>query len=311
MTITIVAAVARTGIVGRDGGMPWHVPGEQKGFKAATMGRPMVMGRRTFEATGALPGRRSIVLTRDAGWSAPGAEVAHSVDEALLLAGDGDFSVIGGAQIWQLFLPYADRLLISEIPLDAEGDTAFPEWPLTGSRTWRETAREPHDGWQVVTWERARPRTQVRFGAGITRGAALKAGAIAAVMSGGRLLLTRRRDNGLWCIPGGGMDAGETWSQAAVREVREETGLHIDIDGVLGVYGNPDQAVVYADGRLKQIIGVCFRAHVRDGAAGSSDEVSEVRWVTGQEASRLPIVPLHRGLVTQAFEAPDSPASYV
>ncbi len=311
MTITLIAAVARNGIIGKDGAMPWHVPGEQKGFKAATMGHPMVMGRRTFETTGALPGRRSIVLTRDPAWTADGAETARSVDEALLRVGDEDFFVTGGAQIYRLFLPYADRLLLSEIPMEADGDTRFPDWPLTASDTWHETARVPHDGWQVVTWERIRPRTQVAFGDRVTRGADLKLGATAAVVRDGRLLLTRREDNGLWCLPGGGVDSGESWSEAAVREVREETGLEVDVDGVLGVYTDPDQVIVYADGRLRQIFGVCFRAHVLDGSAGCSDEVTEVRWVDAQEAARLPTVPLHRDLVTRAFTPSDSPATFV
>ncbi|TWE13367.1 dihydrofolate reductase [Rudaeicoccus suwonensis] len=311
MTITFIAAVARNGVVGRDGQMPWRIPGEQKGFKAATMGHPMVMGRRTFDSHGLLPGRRHIVLTRDPDWSADGVEVAHSVDEALFLAGDDDLFVTGGAQIWEAFAGLADRMLLSEIPLEPEGDTTFPGWPFTDSPVWREASRESHDGWVVVTYERHRPRTQVEIGPRVARsGSRIKVGASCAIRDGDRLLLTRREDNGLWCLPGGGVDAGETWSEAAVREVREETGLHVEIDGVLAAYSNPDVVVVYADGNRNAIFGVCFRAHVARGAAGLSDEVTEVAWLTEADVTRLPIVPAHRSLVRAAFQPPVTPTIF-
>lgn len=305
--ITLVAAVADNGVIGRDGGMPWRVPGEQRGFKAATMGRPMVMGRTTFESMGALPGRRSIVLTRDPAYVAEGAEVVHSVDEALWTLGDQPFSVVGGAQIYALFLPLADRLLISRIPLSPPGDTWFPPIDET---VWRVTDREPHEGWTVLTYERVRPRTQVIVGEEPVAGTRLKAGATCAVRDGGRLLLTRREDNGLWCLPGGGLEPGETWSQAAVREVLEETGLHVEVGGVLAVYGDPRIAVVYPDGHRTQIMGVCFRAEPVSGRAGLSDEVTEVAWLTAAECERLPVVPLHRPLVRAAFDDPALPTVY-
>ncbi|RNI21393.1 dihydrofolate reductase [Flexivirga caeni] len=304
MTITFIAAVARNGVVGRDGRMPWRIPGEQKGFKAATMGHPMVMGRHTFESHGLLPGRRHIVLTRDLSWSADGVEVAHSVDEALLLADDEDFFVTGGAQVWELFASYADRMVLSEIPLDPEGDTVFPGWPFTDSPVWREASRKPHDGWTVVTYERRNPRTQVEVGPGVAAASAtqIKAGVTCAIGDGERLLLTRRQDNGLWCLPGGAAEIGETWSQSAVREAHEETGLEVAVDSVLAAYSRPDIVIVHPDGRRRTPFGVCFRAHVVGGTAGVSDEVSESRWFMAQEAARLPIIPAHRPLVRAFFE---------
>ena len=99
--ITLVVARAQNGVIGRDGSLPWHIPADLKRFKAMTMGSAMVMGRKTFESLpGLLPARRHIVLTRDRGWSAEGAEVRHSVDEALQLAGGERVSVIGGAEIF-------------------------------------------------------------------------------------------------------------------------------------------------------------------------------------------------------------------
>src|SRR5215217_9346053 len=109
--VTLVVARAGNGVIGKDGGLPWHIPADLKRFKSVTMGSVMVMGRRTFDSLpGLLPGRRHIVLTRDPAWSSPGAEVAKTVDEALSSADEESVSVIGGAEIFELFLPLADRI---------------------------------------------------------------------------------------------------------------------------------------------------------------------------------------------------------
>ena len=108
--ITLIVARATNGVIGRNGTLPWRIPADLKRFKNLTMGSAMIMGRRTFDSLpGVLPGRRHIVLTRDMNWSADGSEVAHSVEEALALAGEEPVSVIGGAEIFELFLPHADR----------------------------------------------------------------------------------------------------------------------------------------------------------------------------------------------------------
>ena len=137
----LIYAVAANGTIGRDGTLPWHIPADLKRFKALTMGKPMIMGRRTFESfPSPLPGRRHIVLTRSADWHAEGAEVAHSAEEALALAGEGGVAVIGGAQINALFLSLARRIELTEIHADYPGDTHMP--PLDTS--WREIARDEH-----------------------------------------------------------------------------------------------------------------------------------------------------------------------
>ncbi|HSQ98350.1 MAG TPA: dihydrofolate reductase [Sphingomicrobium sp.] len=141
--ITIVIARAQNGVIGRGGKLPWHIPADLKRFKALTMGSVMLMGRRTFESLpGLLPGRRHIVLTRDPGWTAPGAEVAHSPEEALELTGGEPVSVIGGADLFDLFLPRADRIELTEVLADIEGDTAIADPRASGS--WRETFSEEH-----------------------------------------------------------------------------------------------------------------------------------------------------------------------
>jgi 8-oxo-dGTP pyrophosphatase MutT (NUDIX family) len=120
-------------------------------------------------------------------------------------------------------------------------------------------------------------------------------------MDADRLLLTRRSDNGEWCLPGGGVDAGERPAETAVREVYEETGLRIRVTGLLGVYSDPDVVVVYPDGNRAQIIANCFWAEAVDGEAGLSDEVTGVGWFTADEAAKLTVVPTQRGIVDTAF----------
>jgi len=139
--LVLIYARAANGVIGRDGTLPWHLPADLRHFKAKTMGKPMIMGRRTFESFPApLPGRRHIVLTRDAGWQADGAEVAHSVEQALDIAGAGEIAVIGGAEIYGLLLPLAHRIELTEIHAAYAGDTAMPAL----GPEWREIAREEH-----------------------------------------------------------------------------------------------------------------------------------------------------------------------
>ena len=160
--IFLVVAVAQNGVIGADGTMPWHLPADLRHFKALTTGKPMVMGRKTFESLpGLLPGRRHIVLTRDPDWAEDGAEVARSVEEAVRLANAPHIAVIGGAEIFRLFLPLAARIEWTAIHAEPEGDTRFPEFDRTA---WRETARESHPadgrapGFDFITLLRNAPR---------------------------------------------------------------------------------------------------------------------------------------------------------
>lgn len=157
----MVAAVAENGVIGADADIPWHLPADFAHFKATTTGHVLVLGRTTHEGIGRpLPGRTTIVLTRDPDWSAEGVEVAGSVPAALELADrllDGlpagrQVMIGGGAKVYEAALPYADEQVISEIPLSPAGDTHYPEF--RGNR-WREVSREPRDDFTIVTWERA------------------------------------------------------------------------------------------------------------------------------------------------------------
>ena len=141
--ITIVVARSINGTIGKDGVLPWHLPGDLKHFKSVTMGSAMIMGRKTFDSLpGLLPGRRHIVLTRDADWSMRGVEVAHDRDGALALAGDNRVTVIGGTSIFTMFHDLAQTIELTEVLAVVEGDTFMDDPRSTGR--WRETACEDH-----------------------------------------------------------------------------------------------------------------------------------------------------------------------
>jgi dihydrofolate reductase len=140
--ITLILARAANGVIGADGAMPWHLPADLRRFKRLTMDRPMIMGRKTFDSLPALlEGRRHIVLTRDSDWAEDGAEVAHSVADALRLANAPHVMVIGGAEIYRLFLPLADRIELTEIALSPAGDARIH---APDPAQWLEVAREHH-----------------------------------------------------------------------------------------------------------------------------------------------------------------------
>ena len=142
--ISFVVAVARNGVIGREGGLPWHISSDLKRFKEITMGKPVIMGRKTWDSLPKrpLPGRRNIVITRQPDFRAEGAEVVASPEEALALcAGEAELAVIGGGEVYKLFWPHVDRLYLTEVDLDVEGDTHFP---APDPSEWREVAREIH-----------------------------------------------------------------------------------------------------------------------------------------------------------------------
>lgn len=141
--IQLVVARARNGVIGRNGKLPWHLPEDLKRFKRLTLGTAMVMGRKTFDSLpGLLPKRRHIVITRDHEWQAEGAEIAHSLPEAFALAAPDDISIIGGAEIFGLSLAFAERVELTEVLADIDGDTVMPDPRDSGY--WRETGREEH-----------------------------------------------------------------------------------------------------------------------------------------------------------------------
>ncbi len=142
--ISFVVAVAQNGVIGREGGLPWHISSDLKRFKEITMGKPVVMGRKTWESLPRkpLPGRRNIVITQQKGYVAEGADIADSPAAALLMVPDAaEVAVIGGGEIYRQFWPLVDRLYLTEVDLAVEGDTYFPS---VDPAEWREVSREIH-----------------------------------------------------------------------------------------------------------------------------------------------------------------------
>ena len=144
--IVLVVAAADNGVIGREKALPWHIPGDLKRFKRMTVGKPVLMGRKTFESIGkALPGRHNIVLTRDSGWRADGVTVAANLAEAIAAAGlhpaarAAQIMVIGGAEIYALTMPIATRIELTRVHLEPAGDAHFP--PLDAD-IWKQTACE-------------------------------------------------------------------------------------------------------------------------------------------------------------------------
>ncbi|WP_022682235.1 dihydrofolate reductase [Sphingobium bisphenolivorans] len=157
--IVIILARADNGVIGKDGDLPWRLPADLKHFKALTLGHPMVMGRKTFDSLpGLLPGRRHIVLTRDTRWTGEGAEPVRDPQQAIAVAAASTVAVIGGAEITRLFLPLADRIELTEVHFEAEGNTSI-DYPDPAD--WLEVAREDHPAqggrpaYSFVTFRRA------------------------------------------------------------------------------------------------------------------------------------------------------------
>ncbi len=141
MKISMIAAMTVNRVIGKDNKMPWHLPEDLKHFKASTMGKPVIMGRRTFESIGRpLPGRHNIVITRQNDFSARGITVVSGFEEAKQAAADAEeIAVIGGGQLYRQILPVAEKLYLTLIDIDVEGDTYFPEWD---DGSWKQECRE-------------------------------------------------------------------------------------------------------------------------------------------------------------------------
>ena len=154
MIISMVVAMGENRVIGRDGGLPWHIPGDLKLFKQTTMGKPIIMGRKTWESLGGpLPGRPHVVISRDINYEAAGAHVVHDLDKALLVAQGlaialekQEIMIIGGAEIYRLAMAKADRIYLTEVALSPNGDAFFPDFDFAQWREISRTAFPPIDG---------------------------------------------------------------------------------------------------------------------------------------------------------------------
>lgn len=161
--LSVIAAVARNGVIGKGNALPWRLPDDQQHFKRTTLGHPVIMGRRTWDSLPArfrpLPGRRNIVVTRNLDWRADGAEAASSLDGALLsLQREPKVFVIGGADLYALALPLADELVLTEIEHDFDGDARFPTWRRDDFDEVERLSRVSAAGWpyHFATYRRKR-----------------------------------------------------------------------------------------------------------------------------------------------------------
>ncbi len=163
MKISMIAAMAHDRVIGLDNQMPWHMPADLAHFKRVTLGKPVLMGRKTFESIGRpLPGRRNLVISRNPGFKAPGIEVFSSIDEVLATLSEAEspeeLMVIGGGHLYGQLLPQADRLYLTRIDLAVAGDTRFPafddeQWLLVESETHPADEKNPHP-YRFETWQR-------------------------------------------------------------------------------------------------------------------------------------------------------------
>jgi dihydrofolate reductase len=160
MRLSLIAAVSDNGVIGKDNKMPWHLPADLKYFKTTTLGKPIIMGRKTWESLGQiLPGRRHIVITRNKNYNAEGVAVVHSPEAALEQVSDvGEAIIIGGAHLYEAMLPQCDRLYLTEIKAEFEGDTFFPKW---NKKNWKISFTESHQAdernpfaYQFVVYDR-------------------------------------------------------------------------------------------------------------------------------------------------------------
>ncbi|MEE6210792.1 dihydrofolate reductase [Salarchaeum sp. III] len=158
MKLSIVAAVAANGVIGREGGMPWHYPEDLEHFKETTTGHPVIMGRRTFESIrerigGPLPDRTNVVLTSNPDSLPDGVVGVGSVEEAVSAARarNDEAYVVGGETVYQQFLPRADELILTELEAEYEGDTRFPDWDR---EAWKEVERDDREAFAFVTYRR-------------------------------------------------------------------------------------------------------------------------------------------------------------
>ncbi len=167
--LSLIAALARNRVIGRDNHLPWRLPADLRFFKQITMGKPLLMGRRTWESIGRpLPGRRMIVLSRDSSYHAPGGTVVQSLEAGLAVAGAvAEVMVIGGATLYAQTLPLADRLYLTQVETDALGDVWFPEW---NTQDWRLDWDESHSAnaehlwpYRFQRWERVQGTVRENF----------------------------------------------------------------------------------------------------------------------------------------------------
>ena len=277
--ITLIAAVAQNRVIGNGPQIPWRVPGEQEHFRDTTMGHAVIMGRATFDSIGrGLPGRRVIVVTRAPIVSHPDVETASSLDDAIALAGAGtEIFIAGGGQLYEAAMPYADRLILSEIPLAPDGDVLFPEFTLFDGRdlptspildAWVETSRADHWSFQVVTYARPvpvhDPDAPVLVAGDWHGEVRLAMAAVRAAKERGIELILHTGDFGIWRGDEFFLDALQRELEAAGVQLWFVDGNHEDFERLYAYAPDPD-----GRRRVRRSVWHLSRGH-RFAAAGRS-----------------------------------------
>lgn len=281
--IVMVAAHSANRVIGNGGAIPWHSREDFAHFKRVTLGHTLVMGRATYDSIGRpLPGRTTIVVTRQPDWSAgeyaESVLVAHSLEAALDLAADqqGDTVIAGGTQIYQQAMPLATHQILTELDLEVDGDAHYPEFDLA---EWAETAREAGPGLEWVWWERvAAPPT-------------IEVAAVAFVRDR-QVLTVRKRGTDRFMLVGGKFEPGEQPIDAARREAAEEVGVRPDVLEPLGNFlalaANEPGHLVRSEAFLAELPGPTGLT----GEPVAAAEIAELRWMGLDETAYDDLAPL-------------------
>ncbi|NYG57309.1 dihydrofolate reductase/8-oxo-dGTP pyrophosphatase MutT (NUDIX family) [Nocardioides daedukensis] len=292
--IVMVAAFARNRVIGNKGEIPWHIPEDFAHFKRTTLGHTLVMGRATWDSIGRpLPGRTTIVVTRDRSWSTPwtpgtstesglsrseerandrlddGAQphvyIAHSVQAAIDLAATlpGDTMIAGGTQVYEQAMALATHQVLTEVDLEPEGDAHYPYLP---DQEWAEISREVHDGYAFVEWERVAPAPTIDVSA-------------VALVRDGSVLTVRKRGTDRFMLVGGKPDPGESAAAAGRREFAEEVSLSLTSHEPLGSF-----TALAANEPGHLVRSEVFLGHAT-GEPEVAAEIEELRWTSLDEGA--------------------------
>ncbi|MBI4050623.1 MAG: dihydrofolate reductase [Candidatus Doudnabacteria bacterium] len=278
MPISIIAAVAKNGVIGKENALPWYLPEDLKRFKELTSGKTVMMGRKTFESImkrngKPLPNRKNVVITKQEDYPVPeGVLVYNDLKKALLDLKSENLFVIGGGEIYRQTIDVAGVLYITHVDQEIEGDVYFPK---IGETKWKKVLEERREGFSFVTYMRTRVWTQT-FGV---------VGAI--IEKEGRILLVKEADKwpdpGKFSHPAGWIDVGENPIEACAREVAEETGFEFKPTAILGIYSLVQKNLYDARLGRPHSIKIIFLGEIGKEQKELHGETASVHWFTAEE----------------------------
>lgn len=279
MPISLIAAVAENGVIGKKNTLPWYLPEDLKRFRKLTTGKTVLMGRKTFESIrqklgGPLPNRKNVVVTHNKDFTAPeDVLVFHDLQEALKTLGlSEEIIVIGGGEIYRQTIVAASDLYITHVLQNIDGDVYFPK---IDDKIWTKVWEEPHDGFMFAHYMRKRVLTQ-------THGAAA-----AIIEQDGKILLVKEAhgtaDRGKWNLPAGWIEIGEHPLKSVRKEVREEAGFEFEPNAIVGIYSIVRLDIFNLERGVPHGIKIVFTGNIKGQQGELSDDVSETRWFSPEE----------------------------